>query len=93
MTDYDVLVIGGGTGNNVAAAAADEGLDTALVEKGKLGGTCLNRGCNPSKMVIQAANAVNDVRRSERFHVESSRCGAERPPSQTSPTRFTHTRR
>ena len=33
MTDYDVLVIGGGTGNNVAAAAADEGLDTALVEK------------------------------------------------------------
>jgi mycothione reductase len=72
MTDYDVLVIGGGTGNNVAAAAADEGRDTALVEKGPLGGTCLNRGCNPSKMVIQAANAVNDVRHSDRFHVDSS---------------------
>ncbi|MFQ3285649.1 FAD-dependent oxidoreductase, partial [Natronomonas sp.] len=51
MTDFDVLVIGGGTGNNVAAAAADAGLETALVEPGPLGGTCLNRGCNPSKML------------------------------------------
>jgi len=59
MTDFDVLVIGGGTGNNVAASAADAGLETALVESGPLGGTCLNRGCNPSKMLIQAANAVN----------------------------------
>jgi len=72
MTEYDVLVIGGGTGNNVAAAAADAGLETALVEKGKLGGTCLNRGCNPSKMLIQAANAVNDVRDAGKFHAETT---------------------
>jgi dihydrolipoamide dehydrogenase len=71
MAHYDVLVVGGGTGNNVAAAAADAGLDTALVEKGPLGGTCLNRGCNPSKMLIQAATAANHVRDAEKFFVES----------------------
>ncbi len=72
MADFDVLVIGGGTGNNVAAAAADAGLETALVEPGPLGGTCLNRGCNPSKMLIQAANAANGVRDAERFHVDAT---------------------
>ena len=72
MTDFDVLVIGGGTGNNVAAAAADAGLETALVEPGPLGGTCLNRGCNPSKMLIQAANAVNHIHDAEKFHVEAT---------------------
>jgi dihydrolipoamide dehydrogenase len=77
MTDYDVLVVGGGTGNNVAAAAADAGLDTALVEKGKLGGTCLNRGCNPSKMLIQAATAANHVRDAEDFFLDASLDGVD----------------
>jgi dihydrolipoamide dehydrogenase len=72
MPHHDVLVVGGGTGNNVAAAAADAGLDTALVEKGPLGGTCLNRGCNPSKMLIQAATAANHVRDAEKFHLDTS---------------------
>ncbi|MEA5388073.1 dihydrolipoyl dehydrogenase [Haloarculaceae archaeon H-GB11] len=77
MADFDVLVIGGGTGNNVAAAAADAGLKTALVEPGPLGGTCLNRGCNPSKMLIQAANAVNHVRDAEKFHVDATLNGVD----------------
>jgi len=77
MADFDVLVIGGGTGNNVAAAAADAGLQTALVEPGPLGGTCLNRGCNPSKMLIQAANAVNHVRDAEQFHVDVTLDGVD----------------
>ncbi len=72
MSDFEVVVIGGGTGNNVAAAAADAGLETALVEPGPLGGTCLNRGCNPSKMVIQEANAVNAVREAGQFHVDAT---------------------
>jgi len=72
MANFDVIVIGGGTGNNVAATAADAGLATALVEPGPLGGTCLNRGCNPSKMLIQAANAANHVREAERFHVDAT---------------------
>jgi mycothione reductase len=77
MADFEMLVIGGGTGNNVAAAAADAGLETALVEPGKLGGTCLNRGCNPSKMLIQAANAANSVRDAETFHVDASLDGID----------------
>jgi len=77
MTDFDVLVVGGGTGNNVAAAAADAGLDTALVEPGPLGGTCLNRGCNPSKVLVQAANAVTHVREAERFHVDATLEGVD----------------
>jgi len=72
MTDYDVIVIGGGTGNNVAAAAAAAGLETALVEPGPLGGTCLNRGCNPTKMLIQPASTVEAVRESGRFHVDAT---------------------
>ena len=75
--EYDVLVVGGGTGNNVAAAAADAGLETALVEKGPLGGTCLNRGCNPSKMLIQAATAANRVREAGKFHVDATLEGVD----------------
>jgi Pyruvate/2-oxoglutarate dehydrogenase complex, dihydrolipoamide dehydrogenase (E3) component, and related enzymes len=77
MGDFDVLVIGGGTGNNVAAAAADAGLETALVEPGPLGGTCLNRGCNPSKMLLQTANAANDVRDAAKFHVGATLTGVD----------------
>jgi dihydrolipoamide dehydrogenase len=72
MADFDLVVVGGGTGNNVAAAGAEAGLETALVEPGPLGGTCLNRGCNPSKMLIQAADAVESVRTADRFHVDAS---------------------
>jgi pyruvate/2-oxoglutarate dehydrogenase complex dihydrolipoamide dehydrogenase (E3) component len=72
MAHYDVLVVGGGTGNNVVAAAADAGLKTALVEKGPLGGTCLNRGCNLSKMLIQAATAANHVREADRFFLDAT---------------------
>ncbi|QGA84087.1 dihydrolipoyl dehydrogenase [Halomicrobium sp. LC1Hm] len=76
-THYDVLVIGGGTGNNVAAAAADTGLETALIEPGPLGGTCLNRGCNPSKMLIQAATAANHVRDAKKFFLDASLDGID----------------
>jgi dihydrolipoamide dehydrogenase len=79
MTEYDVLVVGGGTGNNVAAAAADAGLETALVEKGPLGGTCLNRGCNPSKMLIQAATAANHVRDAGKFFLDATLDGIDYP--------------
>jgi len=72
MAEFDLIVVGGGTGNNVAAAAADAGLETALVEKGPLGGTCLNRGCNPSKMLIQRANVLETVRGADRFGIDAS---------------------
>jgi dihydrolipoamide dehydrogenase len=71
MQEFDALVIGGGTGNVVASAAAAEGYDVALFEKERIGGTCLNRGCTPSKMLIQRASLANTVREAERFGVHA----------------------
>jgi len=60
---YDLLVVGAGSGLDVAVATADHfGWKVALVEKGPLGGTCLNRGCIPSKMIIHAADVAETIR-------------------------------
>src|SRR5712692_11515415 len=57
-----VLVVGGGPGGYVAAIRAGQlGLDTVLVEAGRLGGTCLIRGCIPSKALIHAADRFADI--------------------------------
>lgn len=57
-----VLVVGGGPGGYVAAIRAGQlGLDTVLVDKGRLGGTCLLRGCIPSKALIHAADKFADL--------------------------------
>jgi dihydrolipoamide dehydrogenase len=72
MTDYDIVVLGGGTGNQVAAAAAQAGMDTALVERGRLGGTCLNRGCNPSKKLIYRADVAEAIRHADELGLEAS---------------------
>ncbi|QLH84096.1 dihydrolipoyl dehydrogenase family protein [Halosimplex pelagicum] len=72
MPDYDLLVLGGGTGNAVAAAAADAGLDTGLVERGRLGGTCLNRGCNPSKKLIHRADVAESIRHAGELGIDAS---------------------
>ncbi|WP_049997648.1 dihydrolipoyl dehydrogenase family protein [Halococcus sediminicola] len=72
MADFDLIVFGGGTGNTVASAAAAEGLETALVERGPIGGLCLNRGCNPSKMLIQHATVANRIREAEGFGIDAT---------------------
>jgi len=72
MTDFDLVVLGGGTGNIVASAAADAGMDVALVERDRLGGTCLNRGCNPSKKLIHRANVAETVRTAGEVGIDAS---------------------
>ncbi|MFB6112895.1 MAG: NAD(P)/FAD-dependent oxidoreductase [Halodesulfurarchaeum sp.] len=72
MQEFDSIVLGGGTGNIVASAAADEGLDTAIVEWGPLGGTCLNRGCNPSKKLIHRADVLETIRNAQSFGIDVS---------------------
>ncbi|MGU3432625.1 dihydrolipoyl dehydrogenase [Actinomycetes bacterium M1A6_2h] len=72
-TSYDLVVLGGGSGGYAAALrAAELGLRVALVEKGKLGGTCLHRGCIPTKALLQTADVVDTVKKSETFGVSST---------------------
>lgn len=68
---YDVIVIGGGPGGYVAAIrAAQNGLKTALVEMDRVGGTCLNRGCIPTKAMIRSAEVLLDAQRGAEFGVK-----------------------
>ncbi len=71
MKRFDVIVIGAGSGLNVANAAAEKGLKVAVIEPGPMGGTCLNRGCIPSKIIIHAADVAETIRNSEKFHIKS----------------------
>lgn len=66
--EYDVVILGGGTGGYVAAIrAAQLGLKTALVEKDALGGTCLHKGCIPSKALLKSAE-VYQMAKNEASH-------------------------
>jgi len=71
MEKYDAIVVGSGSGVTIAEAAVSRGMRVALVEMDKLGGTCLNRGCIPSKMVIYPADLVNQIRHAERLGVHA----------------------
>lgn len=73
--EYDVVILGGGTGGYVAAIrAAQLGLKTALVEKEKLGGTCLHKGCMPSKALLKSAEVyriAKDTAKDYGVHTEN----------------------
>lgn len=71
MEEFDVIVIGAGSGLDVASAYTNRGKDVAIVEPGPLGGTCLNRGCIPSKMLIHHADIVETVEDSDKFHIDA----------------------
>lgn len=67
---HDLVILGGGSGGYAAALrAAELGLTVALVEKGKLGGTCLHSGCVPTKALLHAAEVADSTRESATFGV------------------------
>lgn len=69
-THYDICIIGAGSaGLSIAAAMSQLGLRTALVEKNKMGGDCLNTGCVPSKALLQAAKTAQNFRTSAPFGI------------------------
>ncbi len=71
--EYDLVILGGGTGGYVAAIRASQlGLKTAIVEKGKIGGTCLHRGCIPSKALLRSAEVYATAKNADEFGVEIS---------------------
>lgn len=68
---YDLAVIGAGwAGFHAALEAKKYGLKVALIEKGKIGGTCLNRGCIPTKALIQSAKLYSLSQKSAKFGIE-----------------------
>jgi len=73
LDKYDILVIGGGPGGYVAAIrAAQLGVKVALIEKDKVGGTCLNRGCIPTKAIIACTNLYEKMQKAESYGIS---CG------------------
>jgi dihydrolipoamide dehydrogenase len=65
---YDVIVIGSGPGGYVTAIrAAQLGLNTAVVEKDKVGGRCLNYACIPAKAVLRVADVATEIRDAGEF--------------------------
>ena len=72
MTEnYDAVVIGGGTGGYVAAIKLSQlGKKVALVEKSKLGGTCLNKGCIPTKSFLKSAELIEAMKHAELFGID-----------------------
>ncbi len=71
MRECDIIVIGTGPGGmDAAALALKAGLDTVVIERDLLGGTCLNRGCIPTKALCRSAAVVNDVKNGDVFGVD-----------------------
>ena len=77
---FDVVILGGGSGGYACALrAAHLGLDVALIEKDKLGGTCLHRGCIPTKALLHAAEVADLARESAQFGVQATFEGIDMP--------------
>ena len=72
MKTYDLIVIGSGAGMNVAANAASQGQHIAVVDSGPLGGTCLNRGCIPSKVLLYPADVIRTMQEASRIGVHAT---------------------
>src|SRR5437763_14759374 len=71
--DYDLLVIGAGAaGSTAASTAAQNGIRVAMVERDKIGGTCLKYGCDPTKAMIHVAGLLYHARHAGRVGVRIS---------------------
>src|ERR1700755_2463044 len=75
---FDVVVLGGGSGGYATALrAAQLNLSVALIEKDKLGGTCLHRGCIPTKALLHAGEIADQTREAESFGVKAELIGID----------------
>ncbi|MGY0693048.1 dihydrolipoyl dehydrogenase [Virgibacillus sp. FSP13] len=71
--EYDLVILGGGTGGYVAAIRASQlGMNVAVVEKGQLGGTCLHRGCIPSKALLRSAEVFRQTKEAATYGIETA---------------------
>lgn len=67
LQKFDLIVIGSGSGLDVANAAYQHGLRVAIIEKNRMGGTCLNKGCVPSKLLIHSADVAETIKHAHLF--------------------------
>jgi mycothione reductase len=72
MEQFDVIVIGSGSGMLIASAAVEQGFKVALIEHGKMGGTCINVGCVPSKMLIYPANVLATIEEARKLGINAT---------------------
>jgi dihydrolipoamide dehydrogenase len=80
LEQKDIVVIGGGPGGYVAAIhAAHLGAEVSLIEKDRLGGTCLNRGCIPTKALVRSAEVLLEAKGADQFGVEIGSVKANLP--------------
>lgn len=81
--EYDLVVLGGGSGGYACAIRARElGMSVALIEEAKLGGTCLHRGCIPTKALLHAAEVADVAREAPKIGVEARLDGIDMPAVQ-----------
>ena len=77
-TPADLVILGGGSGGYAAALrAAELGLSVVLVEKDKVGGTCLHRGCIPTKALLHSGEVADSAREGEQFGVKTTLAGID----------------
>lgn len=70
MQEFDLLIVGGGSGSQVGSLAAERDMSVAVVEPGALGGACITRGCVPSKALIHRANVLRECQRAGRLGLD-----------------------
>ncbi|HWQ19475.1 MAG TPA: dihydrolipoyl dehydrogenase [Methanotrichaceae archaeon] len=70
MDQFDLIVVGSGAGMHIVSSAVEHGLEVALVDKGPMGGTCLNSGCIPSKILIYPADVVRTLQDARAVGIE-----------------------
>ena len=80
MASADLVILGGGSGGYACALRASElGMSVILIDKDKLGGTCLHRGCIPTKALLHAAEVADSARESDAFGVRATFEGIDMP--------------
>jgi mycothione reductase len=72
VEQFDVIVVGSGSGMLVASVAVEQGFKVALIEQGKMGGTCINVGCVPSKMLIYPADILATIQTADQLGVHAT---------------------
>lgn len=78
VTNFDIVVLGGGSaGYSAAVRAVELGMSAAVIEKDKLGGTCLHRGCVPTKAMLQSAEVAEVAKASATFGVQTTFTGVD----------------